>query len=373
MFNGHLPYTPIVVDDFTSAPVLAQAPNTTLAFFLTHYHKDHIRGLTPAFTRGTIYTTKVTRALLLIDLPRLRPLLRTFDVEEKTAVTLSSGGGNGDGGASKGGGGGSTYTFYVTAFDANHCPGAVILLFHLPSSISAGAATSSPYRALLHTGDMRYDPLRFHSPLLLSAVNHVDTLYLDCTFFHPTSALFPTKAESIRLLITLIASYFKRHAVQYNNSKAAAYFHPLLHPRVYIAADMLGTEEILLSLHAYFTHRMYVSREWERWRQLALLKRTLPLLVDEQWNTPFTVCAARQFQQFKKEMDSKRRQAGGVEALYVKPSAMWYATQRADTQTQMLCHTLQHTLSASQLRQADHSLVRVWLYCLSLSQVRATQ
>ena len=318
MFNGHIPYTPIVVDDFTSAPVLAQ-PNTPLAFFLTHYHKDHIRGLTPTFTRGPIYTTKVTRALLLIDLPRLRPQLRTFDVEEKTAVTVSADGGSGGTGS-----GGGACTFYVTAFDANHCPGAVILLFHLPIHTSPSTTTAPSYRALLHTGDMRYDPLRFHSPLLLSVVNHIDTLYLDCTFFHPTAALFPSKSESSRLLIALIAAYFKRHSVQYSSSKEAAYFHPLLHPRVYIAADMLGTEELLLSLHAHFGHRMYVQREWDRWRQLALLKRTLPLLTNEQWNTPFTICAARQFQQFKLQMDDKRKQTGGLDGLYIKPSAMWF-------------------------------------------------
>ena len=342
MFNGHIPYTPIVVDDFTSAPVLAQ-PNTTLAFFLTHYHKDHIRGLTPTFSRGTIYATKVTRALLLIDLPRLRPQLRTVDVEEKTAITLNSGSGGG-------GSAGGAYTFYVTAFDANHCPGAVILLFHLPTHTNS-STSCSPHRAVLHTGDMRYDPLRFHSPLLLSAVNHIDTLFLDCTFFHPTAALFPSKAESIRLLTALIASYFKRHSTQYNKSKAAAYFHPLLHPRVYIAADMLGTEELLLSLHAYFCHRMYVTREWDRWRQLALLKRTLPLLVNEQWNTPFTICAARQFQQFKLEMDDKRKQEGGVEALYVKPSAMWFVRLSERRQGGKMQCTVKLPLSKAELQQ----------------------
>ena len=327
MFNGHIPFTPIVVDDFTSSPVLTQ-PNTSLAFFLTHYHKDHIRGLTPHFNRGTIYTTKVTRALLLIDLPQLRPQLRAFDVEEKTAIALNGSHGSGTS-SCDGSGGSAAYTFYVTAFDANHCPGAAILLFHLPtarthSSTPASSVHHSSYRTLLHTGDMRYDPLRFHSPLLLSAVNHIDTLYLDCTFFHPTAALFPSKAESIRHLTTLIAAYFKRHSVQYNSSKAAAYYHPLVQPRVYIAADMLGTEELLLSLHAHFNHRMYVPRDWDRWRQLSLLKRTLPLLTDEQWNTPFTLCAARQFQQFKLQMDGKRKQAGGVDGLYVKPSSMWF-------------------------------------------------
>ena len=322
MFNGHIPYTPLVVDDFTSAPVLSQ-PNTALAFFLTHYHKDHIRGLTPTFNRGTIYTTKVTRALLLIDLPRLRPLLHTIELEEKTTITLTSAGSGGSSETSKADS--SAYTFHVTAFDANHCPGAVILLFHLPTTTTTTTTTTASYRTLLHTGDMRYDPLRFHSPLLLSSVNHIDTLYLDCTFFHPTAALFPTKTDSIRLVQSVIGNYFKRYSEQYNNSKAAAYYHPLLHPRVYIAADMLGTEEILLSLHAFFNHNLYVPKEWDRYRQLSLLKKTLPIIINEQWNTPFTICKCQKFQQFKYEMETKRKMANSsIDGLYIKPSAMWF-------------------------------------------------
>ena len=375
MFNGHIPFTPIIIDDFTTAPILniqttavtstSYSTNTPLAFFLTHYHKDHIRGLTPHFSRGFVYATKVTRALLLIDLPQLRPHVRTFDLEEKTAITL----GGADGAGCSGG-----YTFYVTAFDANHCPGAAILLFHLPNTSACASSTTAPfssasYRSVIHTGDMRYDPIRFHSPLLLSAVNHIDTLYLDCTFFHPTAALFPTKAESIRLLTTLIATYFKTHTAQYTTSKQAAYYHPLAHPRVYIAADMLGTEELLLALFAHFGHRMYVAKEWDRWRQLALLKRTLPLLTNEQWSTPFTICPARQFQQFRKEMENKRsQQPNSTPALYIKPSAMWFvrlSEQRKGGLMQSTVKLQQPSPVSQSVADEEVDVEAVWNECVS--------
>ena len=63
----------------------------------------------------------------------------------------------------------------VTPIDANHCPGAVLLLFQLRGG-----------RTVLHTGDFRYDPAtmsRHPSLLGLRASGHaLDLLYLDTTY-----------------------------------------------------------------------------------------------------------------------------------------------------------------------------------------------
>ena len=60
----------------------------------------------------------------------------------------------------------------VTAMDANHCPGALLLLFELPDG-----------RRILHTGDMRWDEcMKSYAAI---AGRPIDELYLDTTFCDP--------------------------------------------------------------------------------------------------------------------------------------------------------------------------------------------
>ena len=65
----------------------------------------------------------------------------------------------------------------VTPIDANHCPGAVLLLFQLRNG-----------RSVLHTGDFRYDANAMckHPSLLAlkAAGRQLDMLYLDTTCAH---------------------------------------------------------------------------------------------------------------------------------------------------------------------------------------------
>ena len=79
----------------------------------------------------------------------------------------------------------------VTLLDANHCPGAVMLLFEVPSG--GGGAV----RRHLHVGDFRWVPRMAAFPALVerpplpgaspltSQPKRIDTLFLDTTFCHP--------------------------------------------------------------------------------------------------------------------------------------------------------------------------------------------
>ena len=77
----------------------------------------------------------------------------------------------------------------VTPIDANHCPGAVLLLFELPNG-----------RAILHTGDFRYAPSMASHPALLALPRPLDALYLDTTYCDPRHR-FPTQAAVVRAVV----------------------------------------------------------------------------------------------------------------------------------------------------------------------------
>lgn len=67
----------------------------------------------------------------------------------------------------------------ITFYDANHCPGAAIVVFQLPGK--------QEDRIHLHTGDMRYHPKMKTYPLLQQAAKQkqVDLVFLDSTYGNP--------------------------------------------------------------------------------------------------------------------------------------------------------------------------------------------
>ena len=133
--------TRVVVDGFTAAP------SDSLIYVLSHFHADHYVGMTRKWS-VPVYCSSVTARLVTRQLGLSPHLLRTLPLD--TATLLPDG-------------------VRVTAMDANHCPGAVILLFELPDG-----------RRALHTGDFRYLP-----SMALNAALHalpLDLLYLDTTY-----------------------------------------------------------------------------------------------------------------------------------------------------------------------------------------------
>ncbi|KJE92634.1 DNA cross-link repair protein 1B [Capsaspora owczarzaki ATCC 30864] len=196
-----IPNTPIALDCWRPPPAIK-------IFFLSHLHADHTQGLSPSWRQGTIYCSPVTRLLLLHKFGVDASLVETLELDEPTVVPLDPEGAE---------------TMTVTAFDANHCPGAVMFLLE------------GYFGNVLYTGDFRFCPALIHPEDSLLGARlaggahggrrlNVDVLYLDNTYCDPKFA-FPTREAGVDAVVDIIEQ----------------------HPdhRVMIGIDTLGKEELL--------------------------------------------------------------------------------------------------------------------------------
>ena len=293
----------IVVDDFT-----VRSPSCV--YLLSHWHADHVRGLTSNFDCSFIYCSEVTRFFLLLDLPRLRPKIRALALDELHSLPHPKDPDN------------KNATVNVRLIDSNHCPGSVMFLLQCQS------------RTILHTGDCRYDPLKFHAGSLHSLIGCLDLVVLDATFGHPKYAKFCIKLQSAQLTAEAITKYWLEHS-----SSAACSNCRLnqLAPRVFLACDCLGIEELLTHVCSSLRCQLFVPPNMiTSHRQLGAMIQTRSQLTKEPDANGRVIHAAEsrgfvQFTQRDRLARSKRHKAKVgctcplVPALYIKPSTMYFA------------------------------------------------
>ena len=148
-------------------------------FFLSHCHTDHIKGLDSREFKVLsqtcnvkIYCTATTGSLVThrSKLTYLEPLFVFLEVEEPYTIPVSD-----------------TQTIDVYLLDANHCPGSVMFLFSKQGEECA-----------LYTGDFRVSE-NSESIYNFLSQKHINSLYLDTTFFCPKIPAFrkfPSRKES---------------------------------------------------------------------------------------------------------------------------------------------------------------------------------
>ena len=103
-----------------------------------------------------------------------------------------------------------TYTINdieVTALDANHCPGAILLVFKLPKNNS----NNDEEKCILHTGDFRAWHGMESEPIFWN--NDIHTIYLDTTYISDKYA-FCSQYESLVKANELIENFQKKHPNQ---------------------------------------------------------------------------------------------------------------------------------------------------------------
>ncbi|KAJ7984654.1 hypothetical protein DPEC_G00357000 [Dallia pectoralis] len=154
-FYKKIPGTKLAVDAFQYGPV-----EGITTYFLTHFHSDHYGGLKKSST-FPIYCNRITGNLVKSKLKVADQYVHILPMNVQVTV---------DG-------------VKVTLLDANHCPGAAMLLFVLADG-----------QTVLHTGDFRADPSMETYNELMSC--RVQTLYLDTTYCSPEYT-FPTQQEVI--------------------------------------------------------------------------------------------------------------------------------------------------------------------------------
>lgn len=188
-----------------------QTHDSQCAFILTHYHSDHYNGL----PRDGAYVGPA----LIHCTPITAELLRTvhgvhdrFVMEHEYGSTWTFPLGKKDGEEEDAAPGdmmmhkknkvgskrrreeeeklSSAAVAQVTFYDANHCPGAAIVLVQLPGG---DKNTDDGGRCVIHTGDMRYHEKMKEYPLIRRAVenNKIDVVYLDTTYGNPKYEFVP--------------------------------------------------------------------------------------------------------------------------------------------------------------------------------------
>ena len=209
--------TDFVCDGFHYAKVAL-----TKNYFLTHFHSDHYGGIAKSWDHGIIYCSLPTAELVVQQLGVDRKYLHPLPMNTPTIIE------------SKG------KPITVTLLEANHCPGAVMLLFQVGK------------RHVLHVGDFRWNRdvmLQEGSPLRDFATRKLvlDELYLDTTYCNPKYSL-PSQVETIAAIQTLFCKELERCSISNKTSTLHLF-----------GAYTIGKEKMYLSVAEANKMKVYVD------------------------------------------------------------------------------------------------------------------
>lgn len=205
-FYKYIPDTDIVVDAFCYGYL-----EGVRAYFLTHFHYDHYRGLKKNFNRP-IYCSEITAKLVNLRIGVLNQYLHPLPIEESQVVC----------------------DVEVTLLDANHCPGSVMFLFKLRTGST-----------VLHVGDFRAHSKMESCPALWNS--SIDALYLDTTYCNPLYD-FPSQEDVLEKCVSVATS------------------HVLDNPKtlIVVGSYSIGKERVFKAIASSMNCRIWASHDKQR-------------------------------------------------------------------------------------------------------------
>ncbi|XP_057710659.1 protein artemis isoform X2 [Corythoichthys intestinalis] len=272
------------------------------AYFLSHCHKDHMRGIRApklqrrlkSSRRVKLYCSPVTKELLLSSRKHLfwEDYIVPLELDSPTQISLVDE-------AS-----GESEEMVVTLLPAGHCPGSVMFLFE-------GRRGN-----VLYTGDFRLAPgdaARMEHLHSGGGVKDIQSVYVDSTFFDPRFYQIPSREACVDAIVRLAGDWIARsarHAV-WLNCKAA-----------------YGYEYLFARLAERFGTRVHVNN-------LLMFRRMPEILsyVTAERRTRLHACRhPKESYTHGNRLPCGRGARDGTRVLSIKPSTMWFGerTRKSD-------------------------------------------
>ncbi|XP_068443019.1 protein artemis [Clinocottus analis] len=274
------------------------------AYFLSHCHKDHMKGLKGPilkrklqFSRTVrLYCSFVTKELLLSN-PKYsfwEEYIAPLELESPTQISLvdeTSG---------------EKEEVLVTLLPAGHCPGSVMFLFE-------GSRGN-----VLYTGDFRFsagDVSRMEHLHSGSRVKDIQSVYLDSTFYDPRFYQIPTREVCLNGISELVGNWISQSSyhVVWLNCKAA-----------------YGYEYLFTNLGEEFNTQIHV-------RSLEMFRKMPEILsyVTTDRRTQIHACRHPKDEEF---LQGSRLPCGctasdgtPLRIISIKPSTMWFGERMKKT------------------------------------------
>ncbi|CAL4066219.1 unnamed protein product, partial [Meganyctiphanes norvegica] len=272
-FYKYIPDTGFVVDAFSYGIL-----ENVSAYFLSHFHYDHYRGLNKSFSRP-IYLSQITANLVRQKIKVQDKYLNEVPMETPTVVCGVE----------------------VTFLEANHCPGAVMILFKLCTGTT-----------ILHVGDFRAHSKMESYPALWNCT--IDALYLDTTYCNPVYD-FPLQEDILEKCVALS----KEHVKENNRTL------------IVVGSYTIGKERVFKAIAEALDCRIWANTEKIRTIKCVGDKEILSRVTDNKHQARVHVVAMRDLQIRKLKEYILTLEPRYNSVLAIKPTGWEYTDGVADS------------------------------------------
>ncbi|CAH2216357.1 jg13317 [Pararge aegeria aegeria] len=258
-FHGEIDEIPeIYIDNFENAE-----KRMARAYFLSHYHSDHVQGIHSAAllatlekTKAFIYTSKLTATI--VNFEKCDSKLMNYVKGLKTGSTLITLPGTQNM---------PETSMTVTLIPAAHCVGSTMFLFTYES------------KKILFTGDFRIncnDLTKYTALHDNGAPIKLNTVYIDTTFINLEYDFFPKRNDSVDKLI-----YHVKKWLNFNSKNCLAIYTPAKY----------GYEFVFNAIYEQLGMKVYVSTD--RWALYSTIPNLVPGVTNNKNETKIHLCRNR--------------------------------------------------------------------------------